>query len=125
MSFGVADAPLVRIGRVELAGQAKSGGRFLRQPPGILAVAAVAVIAAAAPIHGGDVDRVAPHVFERAVVSAVAADLSVAVELAADDPQLLAAHTRPIVADAFDLGALLARGFARLSAGIGRDLRGD
>ena len=91
MAFGIADAALVGIGRIERAGQAEGVGGFLREPPGVFAVAAVVVIAAAEPIHAGDVDGVAPHVFERAVVAAVAADFGVAVEFAADDLQVLAA----------------------------------
>ena len=59
-------------------------------------LAAVVVIAVAEPVHAGDVDGVAPHVFQRAVVAAVAADLGVAMELAADDLQVLAADAAAI-----------------------------
>jgi len=44
-----------------------------------IAASAVVVISAAEPVHRGHVDGVTPHVFERAVVAAVAADLGVAV----------------------------------------------
>src|SRR5205085_10940132 len=123
--FGIGGAPLVRIGRVKQAGEAEGVRGFLRQPPGVFAVPAVVVIAAAEPIHGRDVDGVAPHIFEGAVVSAVAADLGMAVEFAADDLQVFAADIRAVFANAVDFGALLLRGVARLSAGIGLNFGGD
>src|SRR5207248_8894195 len=74
---------------------------------------------------GRHVDSVAPHVFERPVVAAIAANFGVAVEFAADDLQVFAADIRTILANAVDVGALLLRGVARLSAGIGLNFGGD
>src|SRR4051794_34069596 len=125
MAFGVRHAPLVGIGWIETAGQAEGVGGFLREPPGVLAVAAVVVIAAAEPVHGGDIDSIAPHVFERSVVAAVAADFGVAVEFTADDLQVLAVDIRPVGADTFQVGPLLLTCFAGLSTGIGLDLGGN
>src|SRR5206468_8631006 len=121
---GIRHAPLVGIGRIERAGQAECVGRLLRQPPGVFAMAAVVVITAAEPVHRGDVDGVAPHVFERTIIAAVAADLRMAMELTTDDLQVLSADAGTVTPNAIELGALLLRRVARLSAGVGLNLRG-
>ena len=56
--------------------------------------AAVIVIAAADPVHGGGVDRIAPLIEQLAVVAAVHRDFAVAVKFAAHDAQVALCGSR-------------------------------
>jgi hypothetical protein len=85
------------------AGVVVEVGGLLDQPPGVLLAAAVVVVAVADPVEVGRVQRVAPHVLQRAVVAAVLRDLGVAVELAAQElvrlapgPDAMRAHPRDV-----------------------------
>ena len=84
--------------RGEGGGYVVEVGRLLDQPPGVFLAAAVVVVAVADPVEAGGVDGVAPHVFERAVVAAVARDLGMAVELAPEQAVGLAARVDPVAA---------------------------
>src|SRR5436190_791649 len=82
MSFRVYDAALVGERRIEATRKAERIRGFLNQPPRVFAAAAVVVIAVPQPIHRSNVDRVTPHVLDRPVIAAVAADFRVTVKLA-------------------------------------------
>ena len=97
-------------------------GRLLDEPPGVFLAAAVVVVAVADPVEPGGVDRVPPHVLERAVVAAVLRDLGVAVEVAAEQAVGLAAGLDPVVAhprDVLRLVGMDGRLARRSSAGSG------
>ena len=84
VAMGVGHASFVGEHGHERWGLSVQVGRFLDQPPGVFLAAAVIVVAVADPVEGGGIERVAPHVFERSVGTAVRGDLGVAVELAAE-----------------------------------------
>ena len=106
VAFGIRHAALIGERWLEFSGDSESVGRLLRQPPGILAAGAVIMVAATEPIHGGDVDRIAPHIFQRPVTPAVAGDFGMSVEFAADDLEIRAVDFRAVGAGAGDFFAL-------------------
>ena len=95
VAVGVDDAPLVGLRRDELGGVVVEVGHLLDQPPHVFVAEAVVVVAVAHPVVAGGVERVPPGVFEQAVLVVVRGVLGVAVELAAEQPQRLAAVPRP------------------------------
>ena len=87
-------------------------GGFLDQPPGVLLAAAVVVVAVADPVERRGINRIAPHVFKRAVGAAVRGDLGMPVELAAQQAVILAAGL-----DAIGLDTLQVAGFVGVNVG--------
>src|SRR5438477_7072196 len=81
MAFWVGHAALVTEHGNEFTRRVKNVSEFLLYPPGVLAAAAVIVIAAADPIHRAGVDRVAPLIEQRTIVASIHRDLAMAVEL--------------------------------------------
>src|SRR5436190_4964765 len=114
MALGVADAAFVAERRIKPPRQTESVGSFLRKPPRILASSSVVVIRATEPIHRSHINRVAPHVFERPIVAAVAADFGVPMKFTARQVECLALVLNLPVAAALDFGPLLLGGCRRL-----------
>jgi hypothetical protein len=77
------------------------------------------MIGAAEPIHVGNIDGIAPHIFERAVVAAVAADFSVAMKLAAHQVERLAKIIDFPLAAALHFSPFFGRGFGGMRIGDG------
>src|SRR5262249_30563422 len=90
--------------RIEAAGQTESIGGFLREPPGVFAACPIVVVGTSEPIHRGDIHSVTPHIFKRAVVSAVTADFCVAMTFAADEVKGLTLVINAEAAGELDFG---------------------
>src|SRR5260370_40724937 len=89
MAFRILDAAFVIEHGNEFARRVEKIGEFLCGPPGILAPAAVIVVAASHPVQCAGIQDVAPLIEYRSVVAAVAGYLAMAGGLARP-------HTPPV-----------------------------
>ena len=87
VAVGIDGAPLVGERRDEAGRVLVQVGHLLDEPPHVLVVKAVHVVAVAHPVEVGRVQRVPPAILEQAVPIAVGRDLGVPVKLSAQKPQ--------------------------------------
>src|SRR5260370_18567928 len=92
MAFRILDAAFVIEHGNEFARRVEKIGEFLCGPPGILAPAAVIVVAASHPVQCAGIQDVAPLIEYRSFVAAVAGYLAMAVGIAAPNTRPLRAR---------------------------------